>query len=64
MSKAKLLGRVNSRRDRTSKDRIRWERQNARKEVLSHDSYLGRMFGGADEGCLQSAVTAGMKKKK
>ncbi len=64
MSKAKMLGRVNSQRDRTNKNRIRWERQNARKEVVTHDPYKARMFGGADEGCLRSAVAAGMKKKR
>ncbi len=64
MSKAKLLGNVNSQSYRANNDRLRWERQNARKEVVTHDPYMARVFGGADEGCLRSAVAAGLKKKK
>lgn len=62
MSKAKLLGLVNSPPESGNKQRLRWERQNARREVKRHGR--GFLFGGADTGCLSAAVTAGMKKKQ
>lgn len=63
MSKAKLLGRVNTPPDRGNKQRLRWERQNARQEVKRHNPDLCRIWGGVDSGCLQSAIAAGMKRK-
>lgn len=63
MSKAKLLGRVNTPPDRGNKERLRWENQNHRQEVKSHINMAG-LYGGAETGCLKSAVVAGMKKKR
>ena len=62
MSKAKLLGLVNSPPGSGNKQRLRWERQNARREVKRHEPAL--LFGGADTGCLSAAVTAWMKEKQ
>ena len=62
MSKPKMLGAVKNTRDK--KRDLRWERKNARIEVKRHDPTLARFFGsGADDGCLQAAVTAGIKRK-
>lgn len=64
MSKAKLLGRVNTPPDRGRKEHLHWERKNARQEVKRYMPLSTSMFGGADSGCLSAAVTAGIKKKK
>lgn len=63
MSKAKIIG-MNTPPDKGNKQRLRWQRQMARQEVRSHDSWWIRMQGCVDEGCLQAAVTAGIKKRK
>ena len=63
MSKAKLLGRVNTPPDRGNKERLRWARQNARREVKQHIPFPSSLLGGADTGFISAAVTAGMKKK-
>lgn len=64
MSKAKLLGRVNTPPDRGRKERLRWEQRNARQEVKQYIPVPTSLFGGTDSGCLSAAVTAGIKKKK
>lgn len=64
MSKAKLLGKVNTPPNRGCKERLRWEQKNARQEVKRYMPLPSSMFGGADSGCLLAAVTAGLKKKQ
>lgn len=45
-------------KDRQSE--LRFKRQNAMNAVRTH-TYLSRVFGGADRGCLQDAITAKRK---
>lgn len=63
MSKAKLLGSVYHPREKGNKQRAQWEKQIARQTIKRHDPTLVRIYGGADNGCLQAAVSAGIKRK-
>lgn len=63
MGKAKLLGQMKAKPAGGNKERLRWEKQNHRQEVKNHID-MTCWYGGADTGCLKSAVVAGMRKKK